>query len=296
MDLRSFAKSHLPAPVNDALKVAKYNFDLWTFSKEIVSHRYGPHRLKMHIHDRVAKEWYDKDWELPPEMAFLAGHGLDQGALVFDLGAHQCLIAMMLAKQVGPQGHVVAVEANRHNVSVARRNVALNRVDNVTVTHAMISNRAGRERAEASFNSSHGASAIAGDMVDTLTIDDMSERLGRPRVVFMDIEGFEIEALKGARETLRQRLHLVCRAARRRHLAALRLGQPRCLAVLPRRPVRGLSLPRGRADVPTARRRGADESAVSWCSCLPRSATEFARRPWEKAEIRRPCARRCPER
>jgi tRNA A58 N-methylase Trm61 len=95
----------------------------------------------------VAKEWYDKDWDLPPEMAFLAGHGLDQGALVFDLGAHQCLIAMMLAKQVGPQGHVVAVEANRHNVSVARRNVALNRVDNVTVTHAMISNRAGRERA-----------------------------------------------------------------------------------------------------------------------------------------------------
>lgn len=147
MDLRSFAKSHLPAPVNDALKVAKYNFDLWTFAKEIVSHRYGPHRLKMHIHDRVAKEWYDKDWDLPPEMAFLAGHGLDQGALVFDLGAHQCLIAMMLAKQVGPQGHVVAVEANRHNVSVARRNVALNRVDNVTVTHAMISNRAGRERA-----------------------------------------------------------------------------------------------------------------------------------------------------
>jgi FkbM family methyltransferase len=203
MDLRSFAKSHLPAPVNDALKLAKYNFDLWTFSKEIVSHRYGPYRLKMHIHDRVAKEWYDRDWELPPELAFLARHGLDQGGLVFDLGAHQCLIAMMLAKQVGPEGHVVAVEANRHNVSVAERNIVLNRVDNVSVVHAMISNRAGRDRAATSFNSSHGASAIAGDMVDTLTIDDMSGRLGRPNVVFMDIEGFEIEALKGAGETLR---------------------------------------------------------------------------------------------
>ena len=203
MDLRSFAKSHLPTPVNDALKVAKYNFELWTFAKQVVSHRYGPHRLKMHIHDRVAKAWYDKDWDLPPEFAFLERHGLDQGALVFDLGAHQCLIAMMLAKQVGPEGRVVAVEANRHNVSVATRNIALNRVDNVTVTHAMISNRAGRERAETSFNSSYGASAIAGDMVDTLTIDDMSERLGQPKVVFMDIEGFEIEALKGASDTLR---------------------------------------------------------------------------------------------
>jgi FkbM family methyltransferase len=202
MDLRSFAKSRLPAPVNDALKLAKYNFDLWTFPKEIVSHRYGPYRLQMHIHDRVAKEWYDKNWELPPELSFLSRHGLDQGGLVFDLGAHQCLIAMMLAKQVGPEGRVVAVEANGHNVSVAERNIALNRVDNVTVMHAMISNRAGRERAETSFNSSHGASAIAGDMVDTLTVDDMSGRLGRPNVVFMDIEGFEIEALKGAGETL----------------------------------------------------------------------------------------------
>ena len=203
MNLRSFAKSHLPAPVNDALKVAKYNFDLWTFAKQVVSHRYGPYRLKMHIHDRVAKAWYDKDWDLPPEIAFLERHGLDRGALVFDLGAHQCLIAMMLAKQVGSQGHVVAVEANHHNVRVAMRNIALNRVDNVAVKHAMISDRVGKDRAETSFNSSHGASAIAGDMVDTLTIDDMSERLGRPRVVFMDIEGFEIEALKGARETLR---------------------------------------------------------------------------------------------
>jgi hypothetical protein len=86
---------------------------------------------------------------------------------------------------------------------VAMRNIALNRVDNVTVTHAMISNRVGKDRAETSFNSSHGASAIAGDIVDTLTIDDMSERLGRPKVVFMDIEGFEIEALKGASDMLR---------------------------------------------------------------------------------------------
>jgi FkbM family methyltransferase len=204
MDLRTLAKTYLPAPVTDTLKMAKYNLDLWTFNKRVVSHRYGDSGLQMHIEDRVAKEWYDKDWDLPQEIRFLAGHGLKPGALVFDLGAHQCLIAMLLGKQVGPNGLVVAVEANEHNAEVAERNLELNNVSNVSVIHALISSTIGTDRASASFNSSRDGSAIASDVVSTLTIDDMARRLGVPNVIFMDIEGFEIEALKGAQETLQQ--------------------------------------------------------------------------------------------
>ena len=204
MDLRSLAKTYLPAPVTDTLKMARYNFDLWTFNKRVVSHRYGELGLQMHIEDRVAEEWYDKDWELPHEIRFLAGHGLQPGALVFDLGAHQCLIAMLLGRQVGPNGLVIAVEANPHNADVAERNLELNHVSNVSVIHAMISSTIGTDRASASFNSSRDSSAIASDVVSTLTIDDMARRLGLPNVIFMDIEGFEIEALKGAHETLQQ--------------------------------------------------------------------------------------------
>jgi len=204
MDIRGLAKTYLPAPVTDTLRVAKYNFDLWTFNKRVVSHRYGDCGLQIHIEDRVAKEWYDKDWDLPHEIRFLTGHGLKPGVLVFDLGAHQCLIAMLLAKQVGPNGLVVAVEANRHNVDVAERNLELNDVSNVSVIHAMVSNKIGVDRASTTFNSSRESSSIAGDVVETLTVDDMAHRLGVPNVIFMDIEGFEIEALKGARETLQK--------------------------------------------------------------------------------------------
>jgi len=205
MDLRNLAKAYLPTPVADAIKMAKYNFELRTFHKRIVSHRYGDHDFQMHIEDRIAKEWYDKDWDLPHEIRFLAGHGLKSGALVFDLGAHQCLIAMLLAKQVGPNGLVVTVEANEHNVDVAERNLELNDVSNVSVIHALVSSSVGTDRASTSFNSSRDSSAIASDMVSTLTIDDMARRLGVPNVIFMDIEGFEIEGLKGAQETLQQR-------------------------------------------------------------------------------------------
>jgi FkbM family methyltransferase len=204
MGLRSFAKSYLPAPVTDAIRLAKYHLEIWTFPKQIVCHHYGPYRLKMHIQDRVAEEWYDKDWELPQEIGFLARHGLKRGALVFDLGAHQCLVAIMLAKQVSPSGRVFAVEANRHNVRVAKSNIELNRVPNVNITHAMISSRGGQDRAATSFNSSRNGSAIASQIVDALTIDEMAKRVGRPGVVYMDIEGSEIEALKGASKTLLQ--------------------------------------------------------------------------------------------
>jgi FkbM family methyltransferase len=205
MDIRTSAKKYLPVPVADALKAAKYRFDIWTFPKHVVSHRYGPYQLQMNIHDRIAKEWYDKDWDLPPEIDFLANHGLTRGARVFDLGAHQCLIAMILGKLVGPGGQVIAVEANAHNAAIARRNIEANAVANVEVVHALVSGLAGKGRVVSSFNASRaadGENEVGKALVDALTVDELARRAGPPAVVYMDIEGFEIEALKGAAQTI----------------------------------------------------------------------------------------------
>ena len=43
---------------------------------------------------------------------------------------------------------------------------------------------------------------IDGELVESLTVDDLSHAFGWPQVVYMDIEGFEIGALKGASRTL----------------------------------------------------------------------------------------------
>ncbi len=204
MSLRSLTARYLPAPVVDTLKAAKFNIERWTFPKHVVSHRYGPFEFSMNIHDRVAKEWYDKPWKLPPEIDFLSRGALAPGALVFDLGAHQCLIAMMLAKIVG-SGRVVAVEASSHNAAVAALNVKANRVSNVDIVHALISDKTGMDFASLSFNSSKAfpdRDGHDGEPVESLTVDDLSHAFGWPQVVYMDIEGFEIGALKGAPQTL----------------------------------------------------------------------------------------------
>ena len=209
MQIQSYAKKYLPQPIVDVLRVVKYRFELATFMNRVVSHRYGPYRLDMNINDRVAEEWYDKDWALPPEFTFLSEAQLPRTGRVFDLGAHQCLLAMLLKNELVPAGTVVAVEANRHNAEIARRNLETNGIDNIDVVRALISSRTGRAHADASFNSraKQGLDALVSDAVAAMSIDELSHHKGWPDLVYMDIEGFEIEALKGASQTLTRWCH-----------------------------------------------------------------------------------------
>jgi FkbM family methyltransferase len=209
MQLQTYAKRYLPQPIVDVLRMVKYRMDLATFPRRVVSHRYGGHNLHMNIHDRVAGEWYDKDWSLPPEIEFFAHDQIPRNGRVFDLGAHQCLIAMLLARELVPDGTVVAVEANQHNADIAKSNVELNSADNVEVIHGLVSKTSGKARADFSFNSraKQGVDGLVGEAIDALSIDELSALKGWPDLVYLDIEGFEIEALKGACQTLTRWCH-----------------------------------------------------------------------------------------
>jgi FkbM family methyltransferase len=204
MQLQTYAKRYLPQPIVDVLRMMKYRMDLATFPRRVVSHRYGSHNLHMNIYDRVAGEWYDKDWTLPPEIEFFSHDQIPRNGRVFDLGAHQCLIAMLLARELVPDGAVVAVEANQHNAAIAKSNIEINSADNVEVVHALISKTGGKAHADFSFNSraKQGVDALVSEAIDALSIDELSELKGWPDLVYLDIEGFEIEALKGASRTL----------------------------------------------------------------------------------------------
>jgi FkbM family methyltransferase len=209
MQLQTYAKRYLPQPIVDVLRMMKYRMDLATFPRRVVSHCYGSHNLHMNIYDRVAGEWYDKDWTLPPEIEFFSHDQIPRNGRVFDLGAHQCLIAMLLARDLVPDGSVVAVEANQHNAAIAKSNIEINSADNVEVVHALISRTSGKAHADFSFNSraKQGVDALVSETIDALSIDELSDLKGWPDLVYLDIEGFEIEALKGARQTLSRWCH-----------------------------------------------------------------------------------------
>jgi len=174
------------------------------YEPRTVEHDYGGLRLRVALEDPVGEEWYDKDWPELDEIAFLRSHGLAPGASVFDIGAHQGVVAMILAGHVAP-GRVLAVEAVPHNARVAERNLRLNEIGNVAVEHAAIADVDGEVYVPGELNAHvskiGGVGLVA---VPAVTIDTLAARQGPPDVVFIDVEGYELRALAGASKVIRE--------------------------------------------------------------------------------------------
>lgn len=149
----------------------------------------------------MSEAWYGAGGEDLPEFPKLRQGKLKPGATVFNLGAHHGVVALRLASEVSPGGKVVAVESNPASAAVARRNVELNLDYAVVIENKAVGAQFGQIRVSSDWgNQSVGVGAHT---VDVITVDDLSARHGAPDVVYMDIEGWEQQALKGASETLK---------------------------------------------------------------------------------------------
>jgi FkbM family methyltransferase len=148
-------------------------------------------------------------WNGPtsPELKFLPRYQTRPGATVFDLGAHQGVYALMLANAVGQRGRVIAVEANQFNVDCLKVNCRLNKVRNVTAVHAAVAEEPGTVFFGRGNNGQVDTGGRHEDSqeVPAVTIDDLTRRYGRPAMLFLDIEGYECQALQGAPATLATR-------------------------------------------------------------------------------------------
>ena len=205
MSIRSAAKSLLPPAVANRIRVAGYRWALRRFRPYQVHRSRAGHQFDLWISDPTAKSWYDRNaTEVPSEMLFLAQHRLRPGATVFDCGAFQCLIAMILAKFVGATGRVVAVEASRHNYEAAIRNCRLNDARNLEVINAAVSDTSDSVEFNCRANGQvdDGTGVWGKIAVPSVSVDELTRRYGPPDVLFVDVEGFESKVMRGATDTL----------------------------------------------------------------------------------------------
>jgi len=149
-----------------------------------------------------------------PELQAALKEFLRPGSTVYDVGANIGYITLMMAHHVGPSGRVFAFEALPANVERIQKNVALNKLPNVTVVSAAVIDKS----APVTFyvHESVGMGKAAGSAgrreqqykaeisVPGLSLDEFVYGQGNPppQVVKMDIEGGEVLALPGMQRVL----------------------------------------------------------------------------------------------
>jgi FkbM family methyltransferase len=138
------------------------------------------------------------------------------GAVCVDVGANVGVYVLQFAHWSGPSGQVIAFEPNRCAAEVLQKHVRMNNLDaRVRVVESAVGEAAGEAilyAAEANGMSRLGEpnKALAGNFseikVAVVTLDDYCEDGNvKPDWLFIDIEGFEIAALAGARRLIQSR-------------------------------------------------------------------------------------------
>jgi FkbM family methyltransferase len=162
----------------------------------------------------------------PPLFEFLR-RTIRPGDVVLDVGAFLGIYAVLESRWAGPDGRVIAFEPTPASAEVARRHIAWNGPEGTRVhlVEAAAYDRPGRATlhqydavAMPYVNSLAAAVDVDADAPATeqpvalTTIDEVCGQLGvSPSVIRMDVQGAEIHALRGARETIRacRRLSIV---------------------------------------------------------------------------------------
>ncbi|TLT08737.1 FkbM family methyltransferase [Aliarcobacter thereius] len=127
--------------------------------------------------------------------------------VVLDCGSCWGDNALYFAKEVGKNGHIVAFEFDDNNLEIFNKNLEINHdIKNITIIKNALDNSVDKEL---NFISNNGGTRISDkgeNPVKTTTIDKIFADLNLKRVDFikMDIEGFELQALEGAINTIKE--------------------------------------------------------------------------------------------
>ena len=172
---------------------------------------------RFHVDTRSFIEWYlfvYGEYEEYLQRAMRAH--LRPGDVVVDCGANVGVHTCSLARAVGPTGRVIAIEPIAEVGDRLLRNCELNGLTNVTlVLKAASSARAETQifappadasnRGQATLHRRPGVAeretAVAVDTIDNVLAE---HRVDAVRLVKIDVEGHELEALRGAEQSLRR--------------------------------------------------------------------------------------------
>jgi FkbM family methyltransferase len=155
--------------------------------------------------------YYSANYE-PQTLSFIK-RNCKEGDTVFDLGAHLGLITVVTAQCVGPGGKVISFEPTPFTNKILRRTVRINGMQKmVEVRNEAVSSVTGHATFHDTNNQASNANSLVRGPhthhaleVATISLDDFAEQRNlRPAVIKIDVEGSELDVLRGGSRLIRR--------------------------------------------------------------------------------------------
>lgn len=160
------------------------------------------------IHAKLRK-WKPGSPDREPAFMHVFRKEIGEGMVFADVGANVGYQTLIGAELIGPLGFVYAIEPDDRNVKLLKLAVQANGYTNVAVHACAVSDKIGEETlhlADATNLSSmiKTKHSVGVATIGTVTLTEFMKDKAPPNFIKMDIEGYEVEAIRGAVELFGQ--------------------------------------------------------------------------------------------
>jgi FkbM family methyltransferase len=175
--------------------------------------KYFGSRFLVSWSDMVGREIALQNFERPQIANFLDACRRHRPGCFIDIGAHAGLYTCVLLK-ANAVSTAILFEPDVRNAALLRANLLINGLlDRVTVHAAAAGRQAGRSKFSSGLDNNTGTARIghdgAGQEVEVVAVDEVTDFSGRTLAIKIDVEGFELEVLAGLKRTLKENRGIV---------------------------------------------------------------------------------------
>jgi FkbM family methyltransferase len=137
--------------------------------------------------------------------------------VALDIGANIGYYALLESQLVGTQGKVYAVEPVKENLELLKKNVQLNKAENIHSYHLALgeTNATAKIYVSTSVNlcsmnkDTVGGKLVGEEIVPVQTVDSFLIDKEPPKLIRMDVEGYEYEIFRGMSQTLKKDVRIL---------------------------------------------------------------------------------------
>ena len=136
---------------------------------------------------------------------------LRKGDCFVDVGANIGLMSIFASNCVGNEGQVLAYEAHPKTAELLKENIGLNQLLNIQVCQYALGSEEGQTKIYDNWQINRGGASLIVKTNDSVAFDIDIHQLDnkipanlQPKIIKIDVEGFELEVLKGASETIKR--------------------------------------------------------------------------------------------